>query len=343
MRKISCFLLVFVLILTVLLGCKKHKPAIEKPQPPPLTPAPAATVPKESPETDFTYEISQNGEFVYINQYIGSSETVVIPSKIQGLPVVTIKGVFENGALKRGAFEGCNITTLLLPDSIKAIGRNAFKDCQELADVTFSINIEQILDCAFENCIKLKSIDLSQTNLHVISNGAFRGCIGLSEIKFSKSLTEIDKNAFYNCSALIHIDLPESLIKIYENAFVNCTSLETISVPKELDLYCLKAPSFYNIPSLEKIIFKEGRETITGYAFFDITSNVEILIPKSVKEFSPASFFIHGPARFVFEGDCPTITDINNFYGNPTIFYNPDTSGWSSCVLQGQIVLQPIH
>ena len=43
--------------------------------------------PAANPASDFQYVFSENGESVYISKYIGTSETVVIPSEIEGRPV----------------------------------------------------------------------------------------------------------------------------------------------------------------------------------------------------------------------------------------------------------------
>ena len=88
---------------------------------------------------------------------------------------------------------------------------------------------------------------------------------------------------------------------------------------------------FNNIPSLEKIIFEDGWEEITGYAYFVTTSDLEIIIPKTVKKISPLPFFIHGPTKIKFLGDCPEILEQDYFYGSPTICYDPSTKGWDEC------------
>ena len=347
MKRIRCCLLLSVLIVAAFTGCKQTE-----------TPGNAATegtvatdnpnaetspsTPIESPAADFQYEISQDGKDVYINQYVGASETVVIPAKIDGLPVISLMGVFENDVLKQGVFEGSNIKSVTIPESVTAIGFCAFKDCTELTQVTVSGNLNRILSNTFRNCVKLESIDFSRTKLQTISTSAFYGCTGLSEIKFSNDLTEIEQGAFYDCTALLELDFPDSLEKIGEKTFVNCMALKTVVIPEKLKLISLSDPSFYNVPSLEKIIFKEGRKEIKGYAFFSITSNPEITIPKSVKKFSPYPFFIYGGAKFVFLGNCPEIVENNDFCGNPKIYYDPSTDGWDTCVWKNQYTLEPI-
>ena len=346
MRKIFCLFLIFMLVFAAFTGCKQNEaPGNAATEGTVATDNPntetSPSTPIESPAADFQYEVSQDGKYVYINQYVGTSETVVIPSKIDGLPVISLKGVFENDMVKQGVFEGSNIKSVTIPESVTAIGLCAFKDCAELTQVTVSGNLNRILSNTFRNCVKLESIDFSRTKLKTISTSAFYGCTGLSEIKFSNELTEIEQGAFYDCTALLELDFPDSLEKIGNSAFKNCTSLKTVVIPEKLKLISLSASSFYNVPSLEKIIFKEGRKEINGYAFFSITSNPEITIPKSVEKFSPYPFFIYGGAKIVFLGNCPEIVEKTDFYGNPTIYYDPSTDGWDTCAWKDQYPLLP--
>ena len=345
MKKGICFLLVFLWILAAFAGCGKEKTS--------TTPSDATTAetvpttatppPAESPAADFIYEVSQDGTKIYINQYVGTAETVVIPDKIDGLPVVSIVGVRNSGNFEKGAFEGSQIQSVTIPESVTSIGLDAFKDCTKLTQVTVSENIKIIQGGAFRNCVALKRMDLSQTKVQIIDYTAFYGCTALTEIKFSNNVTEIGRKAFADCASLVALDFPDSLIKVDEGAFDNCTSLKVVTIPEKLELYSITASSFSNVPALEKIIFKEGRKEIKGYAFFAVTSNPEIVIPKSVETFSPSPFFLYPDAKFVFSGNCPEIVEKNDFYGKPTIYYDPSTQGWDTCIWKDAYSLIPLE
>jgi hypothetical protein len=68
---------------------------------------------------------------VTIIGYGGSSKTVVIPERINNLPVVAI-GDF--------AFLGNQLTSVIIPNSVTAIGHGAFSDNQ-LTSVTIGTNV----------------------------------------------------------------------------------------------------------------------------------------------------------------------------------------------------------
>ena len=70
---------------------------------------------------DFEYSVSDGK--VTINKYTGSDTEVVIPSEIEGMPVITIRNF---------AFQSCrNLVHLTIPDSVTSMSANAFFICIE--------------------------------------------------------------------------------------------------------------------------------------------------------------------------------------------------------------------
>ncbi|MGN1122993.1 MAG: leucine-rich repeat domain-containing protein [Eubacterium sp.] len=88
---------------------------------------------------------------VTITKYIGSEKDVVIPETIDGLPVV---------AINQSAFYSSQITSVVMPDTLKTIGKDAFQFCNSLASVKFGNSVESIGDYAFYECIKIKELVL---------------------------------------------------------------------------------------------------------------------------------------------------------------------------------------
>lgn len=295
-----------------------------------------------NPASDFVYAVSSQTKGIRIEKYIGSSEHVIIPSYIDNLPVLALRGVpAGDWAVSEGVFQGTNVKTVFIPDTVKTVGFRCFKDCEELTSVTFapdsSLNI--MGGSAFENCTKIEEIDLSSTSLREIDNLAFHGCVNLKSIVFSDTLEKIGDSAFYECSALSEINFPESLLKIGSAAFAYCTSLKQLEIPTNVDLMCKNEAIFHNVPTITKFIFRDGRETIKGYAFILTGTDVEIVVPASVKVLSPRVFYLYFPKHitFTFMGDAPEIIEdfpeddeLGDWVRITTIRYNPNTSGWDS-------------
>lgn len=300
--------------------------------------------PEANPSTDFICELAEDGQSVYISKYIGTSTHVVIPEEIDGLPVISLKGTFENGHIVSGVFENSDIETVVMPDSIVAVGMRTFKDCKNLTEVAFSSKCNRVIDWAFENCVKLETLDLSGTEITLINNYAFAGCTNLSKIEFPDSVSKIGMEAFRDCSSLLELKLPKELSEIDKRAFYNCTSLKSVTIPNRLFMLSRDEYRFYNTPALEKIIIDDGREALHGYAFFHTTTDVEIIFPKSIKRVGNYSFSAHGPTKYVFLGDCPENLEDIVFLGEPaTVCYDPSTNGWDGLVLKNGVELIPIE
>ena len=340
MKKIAALLCCMLTLLSfTLTACRSNTvpPAIDEEEPP-----------EEVSAADFEYVTSSSGDEIYITKYIGTAEQVVIPAEIDGLPVVSLKGdSSETGYVNEGVFEGSSIKTVSIPASVRAIGFRAFKNCKALRRVTIPAGsaLKNVIDEAFMDCTALETLDLSQTDtLSLVGVSTFEGCISLMEIKLADTLATIDKRAFYGCYSLREIRLPRELEKLGAAAFAKCTLLKTVSVPAKVSLTAVQEPMFYENPDLKTIIFEEGRESIDGYAFFNITSEPEIFIPKSVTRFSGWTLFIHGNADLIFEGDCPElIKGQEALTGTPTVYYDPGTNGWDTCAWRDRFPLLPIE
>ncbi len=315
MKKLIFTLLATILCLSVMYGCSAEV--------------------KENPASDFEYKKSEDGDSILITKYVGASENVVIPAEIDGLPVKTIYSVGENATEMVGAFQNSSIKSVVIPDSVTSIGSNAFMDCSSLTEVKVAKNLKSIGYHSFENCVSLKKIDLSETVLTHIGDFAFNGCTSLREVKLPYTLEYIYEKAFYGCTSLTEIRLTENIDTFGSSAFGNCTSLETVIVSKADRLNGFSEPIFSDVPSLKKIIFEEGNTEIDGYAFFATTSDIEVIIPASVKKIEPSVFFNYGSIKLIFKGDCPELTggDLigGGFHGDVTICYDPDTNGWDEC------------
>ncbi len=110
---------------------------------------------KPNPATDFEYQANGNGVITII-KYIGERTDVVIPEKIDGMPVESIS---------MNAFSGCvNVKSISFPDSITKIG-----------------------DYAFRNCTSIESIDLPK-ELRELGSGAFMGCTSLKKISIPPNM-----------------------------------------------------------------------------------------------------------------------------------------------------------
>ncbi len=129
-------------------------------------------------------------------------------------------------AIEGGAFRDCdNLKEVTIPDSVKAIGAFAFYDCSNLNTVVIGDGVDGVGVCAFAYC-PLTSLDLGDS-LPYIPSYAFENT-DLPTVFIPDSVTDIMYGAFMDCSELTSIELPLSVESIGFDAFANCESLTDV-------------------------------------------------------------------------------------------------------------------
>ena len=91
-----------------------------------------------------------------------------------------------------------------------------------------TVNVENIPKNAFENCKKLKEVDLA--GVKSIGRLAFCNCKKLEILRNSSKVEIVHTMTFFKCSALKIVDLP-GVKMASECMFFECPSLEKINLP----------------------------------------------------------------------------------------------------------------
>ena len=113
------------------------------------------------------------------------------------------------------------ITKVVIEEGITSIGKNSFRNCYELNEVSLPQSLEVVGVYAFRDCISLESITIPD-EVTIIDESAFRGCEALSSIKLSENLLSIGSEAFAECVELKQITLPKSVKYIDNEIFTDC-------------------------------------------------------------------------------------------------------------------------
>jgi len=119
------------------------------------------------------YETSKYNNNIFITGYTGNAEILVIPEKIQNLPVALIgsKAFYGNNTLK----------SVILPPSIITIEQSAFENCSILTNITIPLSVMLIKSYAFHNCNNLievtvpKSTKLEKDSFPAITKITYEG------------------------------------------------------------------------------------------------------------------------------------------------------------------------
>ena len=130
----------------------------------------------------FTYTTNADRTLT-ITGYKGKGGSVSIPSKIIGMPVASIG---------TNAFLGCtSLTNITLPDGIARIGERAFEGCDPTS-LMIPDSVTNIGSGAFVACRRLTSVTIGE-GVSSMGAGVFAGCTNLGEVYFKGGVPNIDE------------------------------------------------------------------------------------------------------------------------------------------------------
>lgn len=180
-------------------------------------------------------------------------------------------------------FLGSKIKKINFPSSLKFIGTSAFLDCNELEEIDMSKTQIEILSESIFFDSGLKNIILPQ-NLKIISSEAFCGTDKLQNIKINKSIEEIGFMAFYK-SGLTNIIFHNNIKEIGFMAFADCINLTKVDTSSEIwSNECLiDLGAFQNCISLTEVILPENVSRLEGYTFIECKKLNKFFLPKNLK------------------------------------------------------------
>ncbi|MBR6737574.1 MAG: leucine-rich repeat domain-containing protein [Clostridia bacterium] len=210
------------------------------------------------------------------------------------LKIPSMIGTYQVYSIEDYAFDNYLITSLYIPESVRQIGSNAFKNCTSLESVYFTGNskLQVIGGSAFENCSKLSNITLPQT-VTTIKNYAFKNT-AIKELEFYNLIDGVmGESVFEGCTSLVRAYFYDTctLSSIKASTFKNCSSLKSVRLSSSIKT--IETYAFNRCSALEGIDFPETLEAIQSYAFmyaFDSNAKPSITIPSSVKEMGYYAF-----------------------------------------------------
>lgn len=167
---------------------------------------------------------------------------------------------------KKGFRDNTNITGIIFKEGsqITSIGDHAFTNCSKLKTIkNVPAGLTDIKKWCFESTA-LESVDLSNTNVTVMTDGVFFNNKSLTSIKLPKGLEDFWNNAFNGCTALNNIVMPSTVEAIYDYVFQDCTSLSNVTLNEGCTT--LGHHVFKNCP-LAAVTFPNTLGSIGEYAF----------------------------------------------------------------------------
>ena len=197
--------------------------------------------------------------------------------------LVLNEGLEEIGEL---AFNSNPFTNVVIPSTVKRMGRMAFYEEPNMISIQFEGSyIQSLGESAFSHCKKLENITFPEK-----VDTIYDLCFYETAIKelYIPDYTVLHANVFPNCKNLTYVYIPKNVkIDLTNNGilheigmFSNCTNLvkiENLSESETIPQYFA-----YNCSKLPQYTFSDKTKRICDYAFENCSSIRNIKLPNSV-------------------------------------------------------------
>ncbi len=208
------------------------------------------------------------------------------------------RGTVPSGAVRieEDAFSCCNLTEIILPDSVQETGANLFCNSKKLEHVKLPSGLKELSPFMFCGCSSLKKVDMP-LEVNDFPEGLFAECSSLEEIPFRAGIKTLPEGVFSGCSSITSLVIPETVESIQTDAIVGCTKLRTIVLPANLKEF--QDGAIKDCPSISRIRISDDNSLYftdeegsvlyrrkadgTGIPIFQVTDRVQSQIP-SVQE-----------------------------------------------------------
>ena len=216
------------------------------------------------------------------NNFINNSSLNAEENKYWGATIYEENGLCIVDSVVVDCLE--SVTSVIIPDTIIAIGDDAFDGCSSLTSITIPNGVTSIGDDAFSYCRSLTSITIPNS-VTSIGFDAFRYCRALTSITIPESVTSIGENAFEYCTFTRNNFINNSSLNAEENQYWGATIYEEngLCIVDSVVVDCLESATSVVIP--DTII------AIGDYAFEECSSLASVTIPNSVKSIGEGAFF----------------------------------------------------
>lgn len=286
----------------------------------------------------FFTAINDGKEYAVSGSSHRSEGPIVIPATYNNKPVTKIND---------RAFFNRNITSVIIPDSIKEIENDAFGGCAQLNDITLPDTPIKIGKDVFSNTLYIETDDnwdqdgLLYIGKHLIAThykhdtfvtkedtlsiaGGVFYCSQITSAEITGNVKSIGENAFYNCQKLETLILHDGIEIIARNAFSYCSSLTNVTIPGSVSV--IDEYVFSSCKNLSSVNVLEGVTKIESNAF-DKSKNIEsFTLPESVISIASGIFndtkIYNNPENWennTFYVDKHLISTKNYIYGTLTI------------------------
>ena len=228
------------------------------------------------------------------------------------------------------AFRNCsNLKKIIIPSSVKIIGKWAFQNCSALTGtLIIPSSVTSIGESAFEECSGFTGALTIPESVTSIGERAFLGCVGFNgSLSLPNSLTSIGKHAFFGCSGFTgNLTIPESVTSIGGWAFQDCSGFtNTLTIPNSV--ISIGYAAFWGCSNINKVISQIlSPIQIDVDVFRGISSDAVLQVPKGTKaQYMNYTGWTKYFNKIIEEGDDITYSLSISATGNGCVTYGETT------------------
>ena len=257
------------------------------------------------------------------------------------------------------AFQDSGVEELVLPKTVKELGRDIFYYARNLKALSVEAgnpvfdsrdNCNAIIETA-NNTLRIGCVNtVIPTTVTALGELCFSGKPGLKEIEIPNSVTSIGKCAFWADTDLTKVKMPTGLTDLGGSPFGACDRITSIVIDGANPKYdsrnncnaIIETATNTLIQGFSTTEIPEDVKVIAHSAFRTLSTLTEIVIPASVEQIEPEAFLycnqmtkvvshIKKPfpvSSMVFSGDNMKIAKLYVPYGTKEAYAN--TPGWDS-------------
>ena len=174
----------------------------------------------------FRYNSKYKGYEVY--QFDGETvpEKITVPKTYKNEPVVSVGNNFLAGAA---------VKEVVLPSTIKRIGRRAFSGCEKLETINIPNSVEEVGELSFTNCFALKKVTATgrvryKDGAFILDNTVLLCVPSADKYTVPEGITTILDYAFSHNPNLTEVNLASTVTTLGEGCFYNCNALKTLNI-----------------------------------------------------------------------------------------------------------------
>lgn len=252
-----------------------------------------------------------NGKAVVVSGNANYSGDVVIPDSVEYYGYYYVVDSIGNYAF---SYAG-EMTSVRLPNQLRAIGSSAFTNCYSLTSISFPVSLKVIDIGAFYECSGLTSLSFPE-GMTEIGDGAFKGCGRLETISFPSTMKSIDWGVFCGhheneyeectCDSIRRIEVKDIAIWFNSNRFMEYNSGGSHVAAPNIDLYIdgelltevvlpdtmarIRPALFYGCKKLHSVVFPNNLKVIDDCAFENCTGIENLELPQGLDSIKSSAF-----------------------------------------------------